>query len=202
MDHEDGDAQVPTETLCAVLGRMYSLETGSKESIKISYIIKRANLATPVVLGALFLAVSAREMAAAYIERVKKELGSHAFRKEALEKKVGACLLLCNDSVLLFSISLVVSSKYLVDRAYINRTWSNIFMIDKRVVNEHERTLLCILNHRVDLTEEAISTVAARMRKEGLGDPERKDKKDIRRLPRFLRRIISCVFGPKGPDNK
>lgn len=202
MDHEDGDAHLPAETLCDLLGRMYSFETGSKESIKISYIIKRANLATPVVLGALFLAVSAREMAAAYIERAEQELGAHAFRKEALERKVGACLLLCNDSVLLFSISLVVSSKYLVDRAYINRTWSNIFMIDKRVVNEHERTLLSILNHRIDLTEEAISTVAVRMRREGLGKPEQKEGRDFRRLPRFLRKIISCFFGPKGPDNK
>lgn len=190
MNHEEKGAPAPNEMLCATIGRIYSIETGDSSSVDISYVIRRANLSTPVVLGAVYLAVLAREKAAAYIGRLREEMESFVLRREALQGKIDACLKLCENSSTLFSISLILSSKYLVDRSYVNRTWSNILMLDKFSINEKERTLLHIFNHSIDLTEHSLRSVLERIQKHAPEKPTPKDSK----LLRMLKRVASCLF--------
>lgn len=189
MRGEEKEALAGSEFLYTTIDRLYSLETGSRSSIEISYIIKRANLPVSVVLGALYLAVLARERAAQYIARLRKEMGVHIVRKESLQKRVDSCLALCENSSILFSISLILASKYLVDRAYINRTWSNILMLDKTQINTHERTLLHIFDHKIDISAQSIQSIIRKIECT-TQRPHKKDNKIIR----GLKKIVSCIF--------
>ncbi|KAI5189772.1 hypothetical protein NECID01_0678 [Nematocida sp. AWRm77] len=190
MNHEEKGVHAPNEMLCATIARIYSLETGDSSSTQISYIIRRANLSTPVVLGGLYLAVLAREKASGYIGELREEMESYVLRREGLQKKIDMCLKLCENSSVLFSISLILSSKYLVDRSYVNRTWANILMLDKFSINEKERTLLHIFNHSIDLTEKSLMSIFERIQKHAPEKPTSRESKFIK----MLKKVVGCLF--------
>ncbi|KAI5171724.1 hypothetical protein NEFER03_1029 [Nematocida sp. LUAm3] len=192
MDQEEKGAHLPNEILCATIGKIYSRETGDASSSHISYVIKRTNLSTPVVLGALYLAVSAREKAAQYVGKLREEIEVHHLRKEYLSKKIELCLKLCGNASTLFYISLIISSKYMVDRAYGNKTWSNVLMMDRKQINDYERVLLHIFDHQIEITEQTIRTVLEKVQN-SRAPPLKKEGK----LAQTLRRIVSCLFPKK-----
>ncbi|OAG31577.1 hypothetical protein NEDG_00052 [Nematocida displodere] len=193
MNFEEKDALAPNDVLCSTIGKLYSLETGDRASAQISFTIKRANLSTPVVLGAFYLAVAAREKASGYISRLQEEMEAHVIRREGIQKQIDNCLRLCENASVLFSMSLILSSKYLVDRSYVNRTWSNILMMDRITVNEHERTLLLIFGHSIELTEAALVHVLQKMQKT-VSPPEAAPYKKESRLLKIVKKAISCIF--------
>lgn len=192
MNHEEKGAHIPNELLCTTIGKIYSRETGDASSSHISYVIKRTNLSTPVVLGALYLAVSAREKAAQYVGRLREEMEVHLLRRDHLNKKIDLCLKLCGNASTLFYISLIISSKYMVDRAYGNKTWSNVLMMDRKQINDYERVLLHVFNHKIDITEETIRTVLEKVQSTR-APPLKKEGK----LTQTLKKIISCLFPSK-----
>lgn len=190
MNSEEKRALATNDLLYATIDRLYCMETGSNSSTQISYIIKRANLPVSVVLGALYLAVSARERAALYISKLRKEMATHVVRREVLQKRINSCLSLCENSTILFSISLILSSKYLVDRAYVNRTWSNILMIDRAQINNHERTLLYVFDHKIDISSQSIRGVLKKIENTTQSAP----KKESGFLC-SIKKAICCIFG-------
>ncbi|KAI5181028.1 hypothetical protein NEOKW01_1269 [Nematocida sp. AWRm80] len=193
MNNNEKDLFYLTDALCTSITELYTSETKDSAGVQISYIIKRANLPTPVVLGALYLAVIAREKASDYVNALTIQIERHPLRKETLQKRIDACLQLCKCSTVLFSISFILSSKYLVDRSYINRTWSNILMLDRSTINTHERILLSIFDYQIILTEEMILSVLDKLQKEKVPRPKKKDN----RVVKLLKRIISCIFNKK-----
>ncbi|KAI5185543.1 hypothetical protein NEHOM01_0902 [Nematocida homosporus] len=196
MNNEEKLALAPNEVLCATIGKIYSAETGEASSSHISYIIKRASLSMPVVLCALYLAVSAREKAAQYIGSLREEMEAHIFQREELQKKIDTCLQLCENSATLFSICLIIASKYLVDRVYINRTWANILMMDKSQINAYERILLHVFDHNIDISETSLKFVLQKVHRFSYVHPPKKEGK----LLRTLKNLAACLF--KRPDAK
>jgi len=192
MNREESSVFTHNEALYSTLEKLYLEETGDPSSSQISCIIKRANLPTPVLLGGIYLAIVAREKAAVHMEALRKEILRDPLGKELLQKRLDAAIQLCGSSTALFSVSLIISSKYLVDRAYVNRTWSNILMMDKLTINEYERTLLSIFEHKVDITERSIMSVVERLKRNTMAISKKEGK-----LSKLLRKITSCLFSKK-----
>lgn len=162
---EECNTLPPNDAICTSIAKLYAIETGDI-SIQLPHIIKKSNLSLSVVLGALYLSLSSRGRAVEYIERLRREMELYVYRRNTLQKRIDDCLLLFSDSTMLFSISLIVSSKHLVDRAYVNRTWSQMLMINLEIVNAFERTLLEVLDHNVEINEVKLRRVLDRIRED------------------------------------
>lgn len=188
-------AAIPNDAICSSIAKIYSAEIGDLPTTHIPFIIKKSNLSLPVVLGALYVALSAREKAGRYIERLNSEMEQHIFKRTALQKRIDECLLLFSDGSMLFAISLVLASKYLIDRSYVNKTWANILMMDVETVNMYERTLLHVFDHNVEITERALVRVLDRVvggDKVGSVIVSVEKKEPAGCLGKLLKKVASC----------
>ncbi|KAI5188778.1 hypothetical protein NEMIN01_0146 [Nematocida minor] len=157
---------------------------------QISYVVKRANLSSTVVLAAISLLLSAKEKLPKHIGSLKRQLSENkSVSLEILENKIETAQSLCSSTYMLFSISLIISSKYLIDRSYINRTWSNILMIDRSLVNEYERCMLEVLEYKVSVNSKSIDDLWSKMNT----GPAKQEKKE-NKIVRSIKKIVSCLF--------
>ncbi|OAG33044.1 hypothetical protein NEIG_00862 [Nematocida sp. ERTm5] len=181
---EKKEEVIPNEVLQNTLNKLQIADAPSNNQIL--YIIKRANLSSTVVLAAISLLFTAREKLSAYIQKIRSTPISTKHRALALERATT----LFNNMYILFSVCLVISSKYLIDRSYINRTWANILMINRHMLNSYEMCLLEALDYQVILTKVKLDSLLKKAEEPGLAKKEKKENRFVRNV----KRIITCLF--------
>ncbi|KAI5132420.1 hypothetical protein NEAUS06_0115 [Nematocida ausubeli] len=160
--------------------------TDAPNSNQIIYVVKRANLSSTVVLAAVSLLFTARERLGAYVQQAQRNPKACKDKGASLE----VASLLYNSTYILFSVCLVVTSKYLIDRSYINRTWANILMINKRALNEYEMCLLEVLDYRINVSMVSMNNIIEKIEETDQGKKEKRENKFFRNI----KRIMSCLF--------
>lgn len=176
------------EILHSTLAKLQIADSSSTQQI--SYVIKRANLPSTVALAAVSLLVSAKEKAPAYIAALKRRVSNDKYGPtDKIEERIEIAQGLVNSTYMLFSISLIISSKYLIDRSYINRTWSNILMIERQLVNQYERSLLEILEYKVNVASRSLDELKGK-----IAALSSKSEKKENKLVRSIKKIVSCLF--------
>lgn len=182
------DELLRNEILHTTLAKMQV--TDGNNTQQISYVVKRANLPNSVTLAAMSLLLSAKERLPVYIRSLKKRLAlEKSAPSEGVLEKIETAQILANSTYMLFSISLIISSKYLIDRSYINRTWSNILMIERHLVNQYERALLEILDYQINIASGSLEELKCKM-----SSLCAKHEKKENKIVRSIKKIVSCLF--------
>ncbi|KAH9386336.1 uncharacterized protein NEMAJ01_1232 [Nematocida major] len=180
---------VRNEILCTTLAKLQSIDAA--HTSQMAYIIRRANLSSTVVLAAVSLLLKGKEKLPAYIQSLRKSM-AEGEPSSGAEGKLESALSLYNSTYMLFSICLIISSKYLIDRSYINRTWANILMIEKQLLNEYERRLLEVFEYRIELSNASIDELMDKLD----AAPTKKEKKEYG-FVRRIKKIVACLFYQK-----
>lgn len=176
------------EILYSTLAKLQLTDTNNTNQI--AYVVRRANLSSTVVLAAVSLLLTAKEKLPGHIERLRKDLAESPKQSaEYAEGKLEAALSLFNSPYMLFSISLILASKYLIDRSYINRTWANILMIEKDILNEYEWSLLEVFEYKIELKSTSLEDLLSKLDRSLI----KKEKKESK-LFKSIRKIASCIF--------
>jgi len=183
---------VLNDALCNSIAKFCSAEMGGSFSPQIPFIIRKSNLPLPVVLGGVYLALSSREKAAKYIERLNTEREHQVFKRGIIQKRIDECLHLFSDGPTLLSIAMIVANKVLVDRAYVNKTWAGILGVPVDEISTYEKTLLHVLEHNVEIGERALVRALDRIMEVGEGT-RRDEKKKKGPFYKILKKIVACL---------